>query len=49
MVALHRGAPKLMNLKQVLEAYYAHRREVVLRRTAYDLRKAEEKAHILLA
>jgi DNA gyrase subunit A len=48
MVALNKGAPRLMNLKQVLEAFYLHRREVILRRTSFDLRKAEEKAHILL-
>jgi len=48
MVALVKGAPRLLNLKQMLDAYYHHRREVVLRRTAYELRKAEEKAHLLL-
>lgn len=48
MVALIKGAPKLLNIKQILEAYYLHRREVVLRRTAFELRKAEERAHILL-
>lgn len=48
MVALVKGAPRLLNLKQVLENFYEHRREVVLRRTAYELRKAEERAHILL-
>jgi DNA gyrase subunit A len=47
-VALNRGAPKIMNLKQMLEAFLAHRREVVLRRTAFELRKAEERGHILL-
>ncbi|MDJ0911307.1 MAG: DNA gyrase subunit A [Woeseiaceae bacterium] len=47
MVALHEGQPKLMNLKQVLEAFLAHRREVVTRRTIYDLRKARDRAHIL--
>jgi DNA gyrase subunit A len=48
MVALVRGVPKLLNLKQILELFYQHRREVILRRTAYLLRKAEERAHILL-
>lgn len=48
LVALYKGAPQLLNLKQIVEAFYFHRREVVLRRTAYDLRKAEEKAHLLL-
>ncbi len=48
MVALRKGAPRLLNIKEILESYYEHRREVVLRRTAFDLRKAEEKAHLLL-
>ena len=48
MVALVNGTPKLLNLKEVLENFYQHRREVILRRTSYELRKAEEKAHILL-
>ena len=47
MVALDEGQPKLMNLKQVLEAFLAHRREVVARRTIYDLRKARDRAHVL--
>jgi len=47
MVALHEGQPKLMNLKQILEAFLAHRREVVTRRTIFDLRKARDRAHIL--
>ena len=47
MVALHEGQPKLMNLKQVLEAFVAHRREVVTRRTIFDLRKARARAHVL--
>ncbi len=47
MVALHDGQPQLMNLKQVLEAFLSHRREVVTRRTIYDLRKARDRAHIL--
>ena len=47
MVALHEGQPKLLNLKQILEAYLAHRREVVTRRTIFDLRKARDRAHIL--
>jgi DNA gyrase subunit A len=48
MVALVNGMPKLMNLKLILEQFLLHRQEVILRRTAYELRKAEEKAHILL-
>ncbi|MEM7502757.1 MAG: DNA gyrase subunit A [Pseudomonadota bacterium] len=47
MVALHEGQPKLLNLKQMLEAFLAHRREVVTRRTIYDLRKARDRAHVL--
>jgi DNA gyrase subunit A len=46
MVALLDGQPRLLNLKQMLAAFLAHRREVVTRRTAYDLRKAREKAHL---
>src|SRR5438034_1089534 len=47
MLALVNNRPEVLNLKQILEAFIEHRREVVLRRTAYDLRKAEERAHIL--
>ena len=47
MVALHDGQPKLLNLKQVLEAFLSHRREVVTRRTIYELRKARDRAHVL--
>src|SRR5690606_26479915 len=47
MVALQDGQPRLMGLKQILEAFLLHRREVVTRRTIYDLRKARERAHIL--
>jgi DNA gyrase subunit A len=47
MVALHDGQPKLMNLKQILKAFLAHRREVVTRRTIFDLRKARDRAHVL--
>ncbi len=47
MVALQDGQPKLLNLKDMLEAFLRHRREVVTRRTIYDLRKARERAHIL--
>jgi len=47
MVALHDGQPKLLNLKQMLEAFVAHRREVVTRRTIFDLRKARDRAHVL--
>jgi DNA gyrase subunit A len=47
MVALQDGQPKLMSLRDMLEAFLGHRREVVTRRTIYDLRKARERAHIL--
>jgi DNA gyrase subunit A len=47
MVALVDGQPQLLNLKQVLEAFIRHRREVVTRRTIYDLRKARDRAHVL--
>ena len=47
MVALVDGQPRLLNIKQILEAFIRHRREVVTRRTVYDLRKARERAHIL--
>ena len=47
MVALLDGQPRLLNLKQVLEAFIRHRREVVVRRTIFDLRKARARAHIL--
>ncbi|MBI3562296.1 MAG: DNA gyrase subunit A [Gammaproteobacteria bacterium] len=47
MVALVDGQPQLLNIKQILEAFIRHRREVVTRRTIFDLRKARERAHIL--
>jgi DNA gyrase subunit A len=47
MVALINGRPKCMNLKEVLAAFIDHRREVVTRRTIYNLRKARERAHLL--
>ncbi|MBW3139055.1 DNA topoisomerase (ATP-hydrolyzing) subunit A [Ferrimonas balearica] len=47
MVALANGQPKIFNLKEMLEAFIRHRREVVTRRTVYELRKARERAHIL--
>ena len=45
MVALADGQPRLLNLRQVLDAFLRHRREVVTRRTIYELRKAREQAH----
>ncbi|MGB0360302.1 MAG: DNA gyrase subunit A, partial [Endozoicomonas sp.] len=47
MVALQDGQPKLMNLKDILAAFIRHRREVVTRRTVFELRKARERGHIL--
>jgi len=47
MLAIVEGRPKLLNLKDTLRAFVDHRKEVVTRRTAYDLRKAEERLHIL--
>ena len=47
VVALVDGQPKILNLKQMLEAFVRHRREVVTRRTIYLLRKARERAHTL--
>ncbi|WP_129135648.1 DNA gyrase subunit A [Luteimonas sp. YGD11-2] len=47
MVAIVEGRPQLLNLKQILEAFVRHRREVVTRRTIFELRKARARAHIL--
>ncbi|HET8729906.1 MAG TPA: DNA gyrase subunit A [Moraxellaceae bacterium] len=47
MVALVDGQPKLLNLKEMIEAFVRHRREVVTRRTVFELRKARERGHIL--
>jgi len=47
IVALDDGQPKTLNLKQLLEAFVRHRREVVTRRTLYELRKARERGHLL--
>lgn len=47
MLAIVEGRPKILNLKEALKAFLDHRKEVVTRRTAYDLRKAEERLHIL--
>lgn len=49
MVALHQGQPKLLNLKEIISAFIRHRREVVTRRTIFELRKARDRAHILEA
>ena len=47
MLAIVEGKPKLLNLKDALKAFIDHRKEVVTRRTAHDLRKAEERLHVL--
>jgi DNA gyrase subunit A len=47
MVALLDGQPRLLNLKQMLEAFLRHRREVINRRTVFELRKARERGHVL--
>ena len=47
MMVVADNRPATLNLKQILEHFLAHRREVILRRTAFDLRKSEERAHIL--
>jgi DNA gyrase subunit A len=47
MVALVNGQPKLLNLKQMLSCFLSHRREVVTRRTVFELRKARERGHVL--
>ena len=46
MVALVDGQPRLLNLKQMLDCFLSHRREVITRRTVFELRKARERAHI---
>ncbi|MDR7427841.1 MAG: DNA gyrase subunit A [Armatimonadota bacterium] len=47
LLALVEGVPRVLTLRQLLEAYLAHRRQVVIRRTRHDLRRAEERAHVL--
>jgi DNA gyrase subunit A len=47
MLALDHGRPLVMNIKRMLECYIAHRKEVITRRTNFELQKAEERAHIL--
>ena len=46
-IALVKGRPRLLNLKDLIKLFVEHRHEVVIRRTKYDLRKAQERAHIL--
>jgi DNA gyrase subunit A len=47
LLAIVNGRPEILKLKDILEHFIAHRREIIIRRTIYDLRKAEERAHIL--
>jgi DNA gyrase subunit A len=47
LLAIVNGRPQILTLKQILEHFVVHRREIIIRRTIYDLRKAEERAHIL--
>ncbi len=47
LLALVNGEPKILTLKQILDHYIAHQKEVIVRRTRYDLKKAQERAHIL--
>ncbi len=47
MLAIDHGRPRIMNIKQMIECYIAHRREVITRRTKFELQKAEERAHVL--
>ncbi len=46
-LAIVKGRPKILTLKEILEHFIAHRREIIIRRTIFDLKKAEERAHIL--
>lgn len=46
-LSIYNGQPKVMNLKEQLECFIEHRREVIIRRTTYELKKAKERAHIL--
>jgi DNA gyrase subunit A len=46
-IALVKGRPQMLNLKDMIHYFVEHRHDVVIRRTRYELRKAEERAHIL--
>jgi len=48
LLALVDGVPRILNLKEILESYVAHQKDVVIRRTRFDLSKAQERQHILL-
>jgi DNA gyrase subunit A len=47
LLAIVKGRPQILNLKEILQKFIEHRREIIVRRTLFDLRKAEERAHIL--
>ena len=47
LLAIVKGRPQVLNLKEILEKFIEHRREIIVRRTIFELRKAEERAHIL--
>jgi DNA gyrase subunit A len=47
LLAIVQGKPQVLNLKEILDHFIRHRQEIIIRRTAHDLRKAEERAHIL--
>jgi DNA gyrase subunit A len=47
LLSIHNGQPKVMSIKEMLESFIEHRKEVILRRTTYELKKAKERAHIL--
>ncbi|MEO8206551.1 MAG: DNA gyrase subunit A, partial [Chthoniobacterales bacterium] len=49
MLAIHQGRPKLLSLKEAISAYIEHRREVIIRRTRFELQKAEDRAEVLEA
>ena len=46
-LAIVKGRPEILNLKEILEQFISHRREIIIKRTIHDLKKAEERAHIL--
>ena len=47
MLAIVNGRPEILTLKEIIEHFVAHRREIIIRRTIYDLKRADERAHIL--
>ena len=47
LLAIHNGVPKVMSLKTILSSFISHRREIIVRRTSFDLKKAKARAHLL--